>query len=76
MDADAPRCEEANVDATRIAVCNMDWDRLTAKDLAAALSSFLSGPTASLKTVTIYKSQFGKERMALEEVSGPVELAG
>jgi hypothetical protein len=52
----------------------MDWDRVKAKDLFVALSSFLPSPSATLDVVKIYKSQFGKERMAIEEVSGPAEL--
>ena len=73
LDADADRTDR-DIGATRLAVCHMDWDRVTAKDLLVALSSFLPGPTASLDSVRIYKSEFGKQRMAVEEVSGPMEL--
>uniref|UniRef100_G3UCW9 ESF1 nucleolar pre-rRNA processing protein homolog n=1 Tax=Loxodonta africana TaxID=9785 RepID=G3UCW9_LOXAF len=70
LDKDAPRANEIT---HRLAVCNMDWDRLKAKDLLALFSSFKpkGGVVFSVK---IYPSEFGKERMKEEQVQGPVEL--
>ncbi|XP_076069362.1 ESF1 homolog [Oratosquilla oratoria] len=66
--------EEDHVEETsRFAVCNMDWDRLKAADLMILFSSFaLQG--GSVKKVTIFPSEYGKERMAEEERTGPQEL--
>ncbi|XP_065835027.1 ESF1 homolog isoform X2 [Oscarella lobularis] len=57
----------------RLAVCNMDWDRVTATDLFVLLSSFK--PTGGVVTsVKIYPSEFGLERMSAEDRVGPAEL--
>ncbi|XP_041526383.1 ESF1 homolog [Microtus oregoni] len=70
LDKDAPRADEIT---RRLAVCNMDWDRLKAKDLLALFNSFKpkGGVVFSVK---IYPSEFGKERMKEEQIQGPVEL--
>ncbi|EDV45464.1 ESF1 homolog [Drosophila erecta] len=70
LDNDAEHTEEST---RRLAVCNMDWDRIRAEDLMVMLSSFLP-PGGSILSVKIYPSEFGKERMAEEEVHGPKEL--
>ncbi|CAK6983147.1 ESF1 homolog [Scomber scombrus] len=67
---DAPRSDEVS---TRLAVCNMDWDRMKAKDLLALLNSFTPKGGAVL-SVKIYPSDFGKERLTVEETQGPMEL--
>ncbi|KAK3529812.1 hypothetical protein QTP86_006009 [Hemibagrus guttatus] len=67
---DAPRAEEISC---RLAVCNMNWDRIKAKDLLALFSSFKPKGGVVL-SVTIYPSEFGKERLEAEQSQGPLEL--
>ncbi|XP_008276563.1 ESF1 homolog isoform X2 [Stegastes partitus] len=67
---DARRSDEVS---TRLAVCNMDWDRMKAKDLLALLNSFTPHGGAVL-SVKIYPSEFGKERLSVEQTQGPLEL--
>jgi len=58
-------------DATRrFAVVEMDWDRIRAVDLLKLFSSF-TPRGSTVVSVKIIPSEFGKERMAQEEVSGP-----
>ncbi|KAI5963754.1 ESF1 [Candida pseudojiufengensis] len=52
------------------AVVNMDWDNLRAEDLMATFISFVP-KGGSIKSVKIYPSEFGKERMQKEELEGP-----
>lgn len=56
--------------SARLAVVNLDWDNIRAEDLMAVFSSFL-GKSGKLLNVTIYPSEFGKERMQREEMEGP-----
>ncbi|XP_073347278.1 ESF1 homolog [Pagrus major] len=67
---DAPRSDEVTA---RLAVCNMDWDRMKAKDLLALLNSFTPNGGAVL-SVKIYPSEFGRERVKAEQTQGPLEL--
>lgn len=54
----------------RLAVVDMDWDRVKAMDLFAALHSFVP-KRGTLRSVTIYPSDYGLERMKEEETKGP-----
>ncbi|XP_072315909.1 ESF1 homolog [Eucyclogobius newberryi] len=67
---DAPRTEEVS---RRLAVCNMDWDRIKAKDLLALFQSFCPKGGAVL-SVKIFLSHFGKERLQQEVSEAPLEL--
>jgi len=55
---------------SRIAVVNLDWDNIHSADLLAVFSSFVPTGGRILK-VSIYPSDFGKERMEREEMEGP-----
>ena len=54
----------------RIAVVNLDWDNIRATDLMAVFSSFVPGGGRILK-ISIYPSDFGRERMEKEDLEGP-----
>lgn len=74
--------EEGAEPTTRIAAVNLDWDNMRAGDLYTIFNSFLKAPPkksdrsappppGKLLHVRIYPSEFGKERMALEDEAGP-----
>ncbi|KAF4522930.1 hypothetical protein B566_EDAN012625 [Ephemera danica] len=71
LDKDAETTEEST---SRLAVCNMDWDRVRSEDLMVLLSSFLPAGGAILRAV-VYPSDFGLQCMKEEESMGPKELA-
>lgn len=54
----------------RIACVNLDWDNIRAVDILAVAASFAPG-SGSVESVTIYPSEFGRERMQREELEGP-----
>ena len=54
----------------RIAVVNLDWDNIRATDLMVVFSSFVPGGGRILK-ISIYPSDFGRERMEREDLEGP-----
>lgn len=54
----------------RIAAVNLDWDNIRAQDLMAVAQSFV--PTSGrVQSVTVYPSEFGRERIQREELEGP-----
>lgn len=54
----------------RIAIVNIDWDNIKSVDLMALFKSFV--PIGGrIERVSIYPSEFGKERMQREELEGP-----
>ncbi|KAK5657649.1 hypothetical protein OQA88_2721 [Cercophora sp. LCS_1] len=54
----------------RIAIVNIDWDHIKSVDLMALFSSFVPAG-GRIEKVSIYPSEFGKERMQREELEGP-----
>ena len=56
--------------SSRIAVVNLDWDNIRAADLMAVFSSFVPS-SGRIHKISIYPSEFGKERMEREEMEGP-----
>ena len=69
VEVDDTKPEEGDP-SSAFAVVNMDWDNLRAVDLMATFSSFVP-KNGSIKSITIYPSEFGKEQMRKEEVEGP-----
>lgn len=55
---------------SRLAVVNLDWDNIRAADLMVVFSSFVVN-AGQVKKISIYPSDFGKERMEREEMEGP-----
>eukprot|EP01038_Epipyxis_sp_PR26KG_P004668 gene4668-6557_t len=54
----------------RLAIQNIDWENIKSVDIMVALQSFCQAGSSVL-SVTIYPSDFGKERMAWEALHGP-----
>ncbi|VDM97303.1 unnamed protein product, partial [Thelazia callipaeda] len=67
-DKDANRVQWAS---NRLALCNMEWDRISATDIYVLMSSFKPPAPATIRSVTIYVSSFGQKRLEEEERSGP-----
>ena len=71
-DEDEEDGEEAHA-TCRLALMNCDWDSLKAQDLMSVLQSFCpTGKTVDM--VTVYPSDFGKEKMANEAIHGPPKI--
>ncbi|OLN95808.1 Pre-rRNA-processing protein esf1 [Colletotrichum chlorophyti] len=69
------RDEQADVEdgevTNRIAIVNLDWDNIKSADLFALFTSFLPPTGGRVEKVSVYPSEFGKERMQREELEGP-----
>ncbi|KAM3489688.1 hypothetical protein MY3957_007031 [Beauveria namnaoensis] len=67
--------EQAEVEAgevsKRIAIVNLDWDHVNSTNLFALFSSFIGESSGRVIKVSVYPSEFGKERMQREEIEGP-----
>ena len=72
LDHDAETIKNGD-ETKRLAVCNLDWDRVSATDIYLALSSFCS-EQSGVKCVKIYLSDFGRKRLEEEDKLGPEEL--
>ena len=55
---------------TRLAVVNCNWDQVRAVDVLAVVRSFLPAG-GRIKSVAVYPSEFGEQRMAEEATVGP-----
>lgn len=56
----------------RIAIVNLDWDHVKSTDLMALFTSFIpANESGTVLNVSVYPSEFGKERMQREELEGP-----
>ncbi|KAJ4265055.1 pre-rRNA-processing protein esf1 [Fusarium torreyae] len=62
---------EAGEVTNRIAIVNLDWDHVKSTDLMALFDSFLPDTGGKIDKISVYPSEFGKERMQQEEVEGP-----
>lgn len=61
---------EAGDPERRFAVVNLDWDHVRSTDLMATFQSFVPA-SGLIESVSIYPSEFGKERLQKEEIEGP-----
>ena len=66
LTSDPPTC--------RLAVVNLDWDKLRALDLFTLCRSFQGAGEGRVEEVSVYMSEFGKERMKEEDKYGPIGL--
>lgn len=72
-EAEPPRAEAIS---RRLALQNYDWQQLKAKDLFILFESLAAteDTPAPLKSVKVFISDFGEQRLKEEEARGPVEL--
>jgi len=75
LEAELPEESEANAVpmgdiSRRVAIVNLDWDNIRAMDLMAVAQSFVPSD-GTIEQVSVYPSEFGKERMEKEELEGP-----
>ncbi|KAF7723565.1 pre-rRNA-processing protein esf1 [Apophysomyces ossiformis] len=64
-----PRIAEGE-ETRRLAAVNMDWDKIKAVDILKVMNTFKPANSV-VKSVSIYPSEFGKERLAKEDMEGP-----
>lgn len=54
----------------RLALCNYDWMNISARDLMLLFSSFKTN-SGYIKSIKVYMSNIGKEKLKEEEQHGP-----
>jgi hypothetical protein len=54
----------------RLALCSYDWMNINSTDLMILFNSF-KPPTGLIKSIKVYQSNIGKEKMENEEKYGP-----
>ncbi|KAI8827639.1 hypothetical protein BJ741DRAFT_540440, partial [Chytriomyces cf. hyalinus JEL632] len=69
-DEDEPEVENLGPISRRFAAVNMDWDNIKSRDLYKVFDAFRP-KSGALISVSIYKSEFGKERLEREAREGP-----
>jgi hypothetical protein len=70
--ANIPKLEEDSSLSNRLAIQNLDWENISARDLYILLHSFLPAtPGASVTAVEIFLSDFGQSQMTREAKQGP-----
>ncbi|CAI5448509.1 unnamed protein product [Caenorhabditis angaria] len=67
LDKDA---EQVEWTSKRLALCNLEWDHINCEDILMLVKSFLPAE-GFVKTVGIYISDFGQEKIEYEEKNGP-----
>lgn len=70
---DSSKAPVLETSTKRLALLNYDWSKIGAGDLMITFSSFLPDD-GQLKKVTVYPSDFGKQRMQQEELEGPGDI--
>eukprot|EP00871_Galdieria_phlegrea_P005511 jgi/Galph1/5961/GphlegSOOS_G4603.1 len=61
---------EERSETYRLAIVNMDWEKLKAVDILAALESFCP-PTGNVKSVSIFPTEYGKHWIEKHNTQGP-----
>ena len=65
--------KDVNASSSVLALCNFDADEISAEDIYMLLQSFLP-LNGSLKSVKVFISNYGKEKIAEEASEGPIAL--
>jgi len=65
------KCARSDEVSRRLAVCNMDWDRVRAIDIFLLLNSWKPADGV-IKSVTIYPSEYGLQQIEAEKKLGPL----
>lgn len=61
---------EEGQETSRLAAVDMDWNALSATDILAMLAGF-TPKTGAIRRVTVVPSEYGKKRLAEEDLNGP-----